>query len=53
MTVGMKDSVLEPPVMRARAKIIRNSPPPHEVAEGGHFLQEWCIEVAHATLDVL
>ena len=53
MAVGMKDPVLGPPVMRAMAKIIRNCPPPYEVAEGGHFVQEWGGEVARAALDVL
>lgn len=53
MAVGMKDPVLGPPVMRAMAKIIRNCPPPHEVAEGGHFLQEWGVEVARKALEVL
>ena len=53
MAVGMKDSVPGPPVMRAMAKIIRNCPPPYEVAEGGHFLQEWGEGVAHAAMDVL
>ena len=27
--------------MRAVARAIRNCPPPYEVAEGGHFVQEW------------
>jgi pimeloyl-ACP methyl ester carboxylesterase len=53
MAVGMKDPVLGPPVMRAMAKIIRNCPPPYQVAEGGHFVQEWGAEVARAALDVL
>jgi haloalkane dehalogenase len=53
MAVGMKDPVLGPPVMRAMAKIIRNCPPPYEVAEGGHFLQEWGVEVARKALTVL
>jgi haloalkane dehalogenase len=53
MAVGMKDPVLGPPVMRAMAKIIRNCPPPYEVTEGGHFVQEWGGEVARAALDVL
>ena len=34
MAVGMKDPILGPPVMRAVAKMIRNCPPPYEVAEG-------------------
>jgi haloalkane dehalogenase len=41
MAIGMTDPVLGPPVMRDMAKTIRNCPPPIEVAEGGHFLQEW------------
>jgi len=51
--VGIKDPVLGPPVMRAVARTIRNCPPPYEVAEGGHFLQEWGVEVAGAALEVL
>jgi haloalkane dehalogenase len=53
MAVGMKDPVLGPPAMCVMAKIIRNCPPPHEVAEGGHFLQEWGVEVARKALEVL
>jgi haloalkane dehalogenase len=53
MAVGMKDPVLGPPVMRAVARAIRDCPPPHEVAECGHFLQEWGEEVARAALEVL
>jgi haloalkane dehalogenase len=41
MAIGMKDPVLGPPVMRPLHATIRNCPPPIEVAEGGHFLQEW------------
>jgi haloalkane dehalogenase len=53
MAVGMKDPVLGPPAMRTMAKMIRNCPPPHEVEEGGHFLQEWGAEVARKALEVL
>ena len=53
MAVGMKDPVLGPPVMRYMAKMIRNCPPAHEVADGGHFLQEWGEEVAREALKVL
>jgi haloalkane dehalogenase len=53
MAVGMKDPVLGPPVMRYMATQIRNCPPAFEVAEGGHFLQEWGEPVALAALDVL
>jgi haloalkane dehalogenase/tRNA(adenine34) deaminase len=40
MAIGMKDPVLGPPAMRALHKIIRNCPPPLELAEAGHFTQE-------------
>ena len=53
MAIGMKDPVLGPAVMRSMAKIIRGCPPPYEVADGGHFVQEWGEEVAHAALRVL
>ncbi len=41
MVIGMTDPVLGPPVMRALAETIRHCPPPIEVAEAGHFVQEW------------
>jgi haloalkane dehalogenase len=53
MAVGMKDPVLGPHVMRAVASTIRNCPPPYEVENGGHFLQEWGEDVARAALEVL
>ena len=40
MAVGMKDPVLGPPVMRALRQVIRNCPPPLELPEAGHFVQE-------------
>jgi len=40
MAVGMKDPVLGPPAMRALRATIRNCPPPLELAEAGHFVQE-------------
>ena len=53
MAIGMKDPVLGPPVMRYVREQIRNCPPPLEVDNGGHFLQEWGEGVARAALDVL
>ncbi|MDQ2736167.1 MAG: haloalkane dehalogenase [Pseudomonadota bacterium] len=53
MAVGMKDPVLGPPVMHYVASQIRNCPPPFEVAEGGHFLQEWGEGVARTALAAL
>jgi haloalkane dehalogenase/tRNA(adenine34) deaminase len=50
MAVGMKDPVLGAPVMSALREIIRGCPPPYEVSEGGHFLQEWGEEVARRAL---
>jgi haloalkane dehalogenase len=41
MVIGMTDPVLGPPAMRALAQLIRNCPPPLEIAEAGHFVQEW------------
>jgi haloalkane dehalogenase/tRNA(adenine34) deaminase len=41
MAIGMKDPVLGPPVMKHLHKIIRNCPPPIEVPDAGHFVQEW------------
>ena len=40
MAIGMKDPVLGAPAMRTLHAIIRNCPPPLELAEAGHFTQE-------------
>ncbi len=50
MAIGMQDPVLGPPVMQALARTIRGCPAPLEVAEGGHFLQEWGAPIAQAAL---
>jgi pimeloyl-ACP methyl ester carboxylesterase len=50
MAIGMQDPVLGPPVMQSLARTIRGCPPPLEVPEGGHFLQEWGAPVAQAAL---
>lgn len=50
MAIGMKDPVLGPPVMQALAKMIRGCPPPLELAQAGHFVQEHGREVAQAAL---
>jgi haloalkane dehalogenase/tRNA(adenine34) deaminase len=41
MAVGMKDPVPGPPVMQALRRCIRGCPEPYEVADAGHFVQEW------------
>jgi haloalkane dehalogenase len=50
MAIGMSDPVLGPPVMNRLRSQIRGCPPPLEIAEGGHFLQEWGDQVAIAAL---
>ncbi len=40
MAVGLQDPVFGLPVMEALRAHIRNCPPPLQVAEGGHFVQE-------------
>ncbi len=51
MAIGMKDPVLGPPVMRAMHKLIKNCPPPLEIPEAGHFVQEWGHIVAQAGIE--
>ena len=51
MAIGMKDPVLGPPVMRALHADIRGCPPPLEIAQGGHFLQEWGESIARIACD--
>jgi pimeloyl-ACP methyl ester carboxylesterase len=53
MAVGMRDPVLGPAVMAVVRKSIRDCPPPMEVAEAGHFVQEWGVPIAQAALRVL
>jgi haloalkane dehalogenase/tRNA(adenine34) deaminase len=40
MAIGMQDPVLGPPAMRMLHTIIRNCPPPLELPDAGHFVQE-------------
>lgn len=50
MAVGMKDPVLGPPVMEVLRGMIQGCPEPVQIAEAGHFVQEWGEEVALASL---
>jgi len=50
MAVGLKDPVLGAPAMAQLRSLIRGCPPPMEVPEGGHFLQEWGEPIARAAL---
>lgn len=53
MAIGMKDPVLGPPVMKNVRKLILGCPPPLEVADAGHFVQEHGELVAREALKVL
>ena len=50
MAVGMQDPVLGPEPMQSLRRAIRGCPPPLEIAEGGHFVQEWGGPIAAAAL---
>ena len=50
MAIGMQDPVLGAAPMRALQRLIKGCPTPLEVADGGHFLQEWGAPVAAAAL---
>lgn len=50
MAVGMRDPVLGPPVMEDLRGCLRGCPPPLEVAEAGHFVQEWGEPIARWAL---
>lgn len=50
MAVGMQDPVITPRAMSYLRAQIRNCPPPLEVADAGHFVQEWGEPVARAAL---
>ena len=53
MAIGMTDPVLGPPVMRRLHAGIAHCPPPMEISDGGHFLQEWGLPVAEAAIKTL
>jgi pimeloyl-ACP methyl ester carboxylesterase len=50
MAIGLQDPVLGAPVMHALAAVIRGCPPPLELPEAGHFVQEHGEQVARAAL---
>lgn len=50
MAIGMQDPVLGELPMRALQLDIRGCPAPMEVAEAGHFVQEWGAPIARAAL---
>lgn len=50
MAIGMQDPVLGPPAMKYLHGFIRNCPPPIEIADAGHFVQEWGEPIAKKAL---
>jgi pimeloyl-ACP methyl ester carboxylesterase len=50
MAIGLRDPVLGKPVMEELRGAIRGCPPPLEIPEAGHFVQEWGEPVARAAL---
>lgn len=51
MAIGMQDPVLGPPSMQFLRSFIRGCPAPMEIAEAGHFVQEWGEPIAKAALE--
>jgi pimeloyl-ACP methyl ester carboxylesterase len=51
VAIGMADPVLGAGVMRRLHASIRHAPPPIEIAEAGHFVQEWGAPIARAALE--
>ncbi|MGL5838743.1 MAG: haloalkane dehalogenase [Sphingorhabdus sp.] len=52
MAIGMADPVLGPPAMMALNKTIKGCPPPMEIEDGGHFVQEWGEPIARAAVSI-
>jgi pimeloyl-ACP methyl ester carboxylesterase len=50
MAIGLRDPVLGKPVMEELRATIRGCPPPLEVPDAGHFVQEWGEPVARQAL---
>ncbi|MEO1038162.1 MAG: haloalkane dehalogenase [Pseudomonadota bacterium] len=50
MAIGMQDPVLGPETMAWLRSVIRNCPEPMQIADGGHFVQEWGEPIARAAI---
>ncbi len=50
MAIGMADPVSGPSSMTALRAGIKDCPEPLQIKEGGHFVQEWGDQIAHAAL---
>ena len=53
LAVGMQDPVLGAPAMKYLKRLIRNSPDLMELADAGHFTQEWGAPIAEAAVSML
>ena len=53
MAIGMQDPVLGQPAMMHLHKSIKGCPPPIEIADGGHFVQELGEEIAEQAISAL
>ncbi len=51
MAIGLRDGVLGRPVMEALRSVVRGCPPPMELPEAGHFVQEYGEPVARRALE--
>ena len=51
MAIGMQDPVLGAPAMHFLRSMIKNCPEPMEVADAGHFVQEWGEPIAKSALE--
>ena len=52
-SADQEDPLLGAPPMKYLREQIRNCPPPMELAEGGHFVQECGEQIARRALEVL
>lgn len=50
MAVGMRDKMLGPPVMSSMQAMIKGCPEPLQIAEAGHFVQEYGDHIATMAL---
>lgn len=53
MAIGMQDPVFTPALMEQLRSSIRNCPPPFEVADAGHFVQEHGSKIAAEAVRIL
>ena len=51
MVIGMQDVVLGPKVMNKLWSSIQNCPPPIEISDAGHFVQEWGEPIARMAVE--